>query len=86
MKEAVSIGEGQDSGGEAAVTLDMHGKHRVHTLFSGTSFVTVNASTNVDAAARPLPPDGGAVAYVLRTGFSSSQVCELRKTLTTYFD
>ena len=64
---------------EEETRLDMQGNHRVNVLFSGTSLVTVESgidgpsdapnSTN-DVADTP---DGGAVAYVLRTGFSSSQ-------------
>ena len=56
--------------------LDMNGLHRVHTLFSGTSLVTVDGATAASGLRDlPPPPDQGAVAYVLRTGFSSSQVC-----------
>jgi cation-transporting ATPase 13A1 len=52
----------------------MNGLHRVHTLFSGTSIVTVDTETAAEALPHvPAAPDGGAIAYVLRTGFSSSQ-------------
>jgi cation-transporting ATPase 13A1 len=100
MKEAVAkdLAGASAEGDGGDVTLDMNGLHRVHTLFSGTSVVTINANTPAGgdsghAAASdenvsvthahtsreyfrpgvPYPPDGGAIAYVLRTGFSSSQ-------------
>jgi cation-transporting ATPase 13A1 len=54
--------------------LDMNGMHRVHTLFSGTSIVTIDTEDTKSMLANvPVAPDGGVVAYVLRTGFSSSQ-------------
>lgn len=54
--------------------LDMNGIHRVNTLFSGTSIVTIDGNTSNKGLSDILsPPDNGAVAYVLRTGFSSSQ-------------
>jgi hypothetical protein len=50
------------------------GKHRVHVLFSGTSLVTLNETSAGDAIPHiPSPPNKGCVAYVLRTGFASSQ-------------
>jgi cation-transporting ATPase 13A1 len=50
------------------------GKHRVHVLFSGTSLVTLNETNAGDAIPHiPSPPNKGCVAYVLRTGFASSQ-------------
>lgn len=76
---ADGAGEGgdQEEGGER---LDMNGAHRVSVLFSGTSLLTVDPGQGVEghsssagAAMVPSPPDKGAVAYVLRTGFSSSQ-------------
>jgi cation-transporting ATPase 13A1 len=52
----------------------LQGKHRVHVLFSGTSLVTLNETSAGDAIPHiPPPPNKGCVAYVLRTGFSSSQ-------------
>lgn len=67
--------------------LDMHGAHRVHVLFSGCTLVTVTGSDNnknnnsntaeessaLLSSSVPSPPDHGAIAYVLRTGFGSSQ-------------
>jgi manganese-transporting P-type ATPase len=57
--------------------LDIAGTHRVHVLFSGSSLVTVTSkgskSDNSAECALPSPPDNGAVAFVLRTGFGSSQ-------------
>lgn len=63
---------------------DMNGSHRVHTLFAGCSIVTVtgknkssdlggNGNDEENANGIPSPPDGGAIAYVVRTGFGSSQ-------------
>jgi magnesium-transporting ATPase (P-type) len=64
--------------------LDMNGLNRVNVLFSGCSFVTVDglcsdakngntAAAGSGVAGIPSAPDGGALAYVLRTGFGSSQ-------------
>lgn len=60
--------------------LDMNGLNRVNVLFSGCSFVTVDGLTSekqttatTSTASIPTAPDGGALAYVLRTGFGSSQ-------------
>eukprot|EP01038_Epipyxis_sp_PR26KG_P009128 gene9128-12312_t len=59
--------------------LDMNGLHRVNTLFSGSSIVTVNGLNKESHShahhsnAVPSPPDNGAIAFVLRTGFGSSQ-------------
>ena len=75
MKEAL----GGSGGGGVGVEdeeglLDMVATHRVHVLFSGTSLVTVDGSSSAEGLPGvPTPPDGGAVGFVLRTGFSSSQ-------------
>jgi hypothetical protein len=63
---------------------EMNSQHRVHTLFAGCSIVTVtgkqksnvgddesDSMSGVDSL--PSPPDNGAIAYVVRTGFGSSQ-------------
>lgn len=55
--------------------LDYNGIHRVNTLFSGCSLITVSNSNSLNPKhdVIPSPPDSGAIAYVLRTGFGSSQ-------------
>jgi cation-transporting ATPase 13A1 len=83
MKEAVPpLSAGSDdepAAAAASARLDINGVHRVHTLFSGTTLVTVDGVPHDETAVHhssigiPPPPDRGAVAYVLRTGFSSSQ-------------
>ena len=52
--------------------LDMDGKHRIHTLFSGTTLVDVKQVQDTVKGV-PNPPKKGCVCYVLRTGFASSQ-------------
>lgn len=56
--------------------------HKVHTLFGGTKLLTASAQEEEGEGriqeekgddAMPVTPDGGSLAYVLRTGFSSSQ-------------
>lgn len=84
-----AIGEGEedtDLKKDSEQRLDMMGVHRVHVLFSGCSLVTITGNNkksdhelpeNHDASQEngsiPTPPDHGAIAYVLRTGFGSSQ-------------
>jgi cation-transporting ATPase 13A1 len=72
MKEAL-VHSGKNIGGKDEECLDMNGVHRVSVLFSGTSIVTIEGNSNVSINSIPPPPDHGAIAYVLRTGFSSSQ-------------
>jgi cation-transporting ATPase 13A1 len=52
--------------------LDIEGRDRVHTLFSGTNIVAVSPPSD-EQANGIVTPDGGCLCYVLRTGFSSSQ-------------
>lgn len=73
--------------GEASLrALDIEGRDRVHTLFSGTSLVALTAPSSASSLVEPasaagtgpgrvnvVAPDGGCLCYVLRTGFSSSQ-------------
>ncbi|KNC52742.1 P-type ATPase superfamily [Thecamonas trahens ATCC 50062] len=57
------------------VALDINGEHKVHMVFGGTTLLQhtgTGASSSGDTD-KLSPPDGGAAAYVLRTGFSSSQ-------------
>lgn len=62
--------------------LDMMGAHRIHTLYSGTTLMQHTGGRAREAAgkasARPAPPDGGVVCFVLRTGFASSQGALMR--------
>ena len=62
------------------ICLDINSTHRVNTLFSGTNALTVDGgwsnhsgSSHSDDERTPCPPDRGVIAYVLRTGFGSSQ-------------
>ena len=70
-----SIPQMKDSIRGGSEVLDMQGVHRVHTLFSGTALVnTSNVGSDAPEKKRlPRTPDGGCLAFVLRTGFSSSQ-------------
>lgn len=77
-----SSGTNPIADGSTAITeeerLDMNGTHRVNTLFSGTTIVNIdNKSNGEDTSPLPniiaSPPDHGIIAYVLRTGFNSSQ-------------
>ena len=74
MKEAIVCDASLKPGAcEAEVKLDMQGKHKVHVFYSGTSLVTVDPDVNDHTLSIPATPDGGALVYALRTGFSSSQ-------------
>ena len=79
MKDALKVEEGDE---EEHRPLDIEGRDRVHTLFSGTTVVVASPGTPVTAATKSqsnfaghniATPDGGALCFVLRTGFSSSQ-------------
>eukprot|EP01040_Poterioochromonas_malhamensis_P009840 gene9840-10684_t len=79
MKEAIARSE-KSAASEEEEKYDMNGEHRVHTLFAGSSIVTVTGRTKSDvgddesiSSSIPAPPDDGAIAYVVRTGFGSSQ-------------
>lgn len=61
-------------------TLDLQGRDRVHCLFSGTRIVRATEGTNKEeveatrpASDVPATPNQGCLAYVVRTGFASSQ-------------
>lgn len=53
--------------------LSINGKHKTNVLFGGTRVLTVNEGGITEAKPKNRPPDGGAICYVLRTGFGSSQ-------------
>ena len=74
MKEAVAAVE---EGGEGP-RLDMHGLHRVHTLFSGTSLLTVRARPSEDAPAPSLPGARCLLSY----GYGDSQTHTLHAGLS----
>lgn len=83
MKEALTAADASASGGNQdevdVERLDMNGAHRTSVLFSGTTLIVVDAQEKsaVGAAVServPPPPDHGAIAYVLRTGFR----CDMR--------
>lgn len=51
-------------------------RHKAHVLYGGTKVlqhVAADASVSVSAKRVPLPPDQGCVAFVLRTGFGTTQ-------------
>mmetsp|Transcript_40899 Transcript_40899/g.96048 ORF Transcript_40899/g.96048 Transcript_40899/m.96048 type:complete len:1481 (+) Transcript_40899:98-4540(+) len=73
MKDAVSQEEDD-------TRLDVFGKHRMHTVFSGTSMIQVTPAAKAledgnssGSSGIPDPPNAGIMCYVLRTGFNSSQ-------------
>ncbi|TDH65753.1 hypothetical protein CCR75_006141 [Bremia lactucae] len=72
MKEAIGT---KMSAEDLAEQLDMKSSHKVHVFFGGTTIMQADISN--DDRLRPLriphAPDNGCTAYVLRTGFSSSQ-------------
>ncbi|CCI46489.1 unnamed protein product [Albugo candida] len=76
MKEAIRNKMNPE---ELAQALDMKSLHKVHVLFGGTTVMQSDSrSTSEEGDTRagtniPCPPDEGCTAYVLRTGFSSSQ-------------
>ena len=46
-------------------------RDRIHVLFGGTNVITHSAGPALDRI--PVAPNGGAIAYVLRTGFETNQ-------------
>ncbi|KAI9918104.1 hypothetical protein PsorP6_013043 [Peronosclerospora sorghi] len=74
MKEAICT---KSSSEDLAAQLDMKSGHKVHLLFSGTTVIQADATSKGQAGTMsleiPPPPGNGCTAYVLRTGFSSSQ-------------
>eukprot|EP01052_Picozoa_sp_SAG31_P001199 SAG31_NODE_40_length_31360_cov_6.751575_7_plen_1122_part_00 len=69
MKDALKCDTKEDE----ARPLDIDGRDRLSVLFSGTTLVNVGSPDAESPKALPKTPDGGALCYVLRTGFSSSQ-------------
>jgi len=55
--------------------LDIDNADRCHSLFSGSRVLRASSGAVItgDTSGLPTTPDGGALAYVLRTGFYSSQ-------------
>ncbi|GMF17501.1 unnamed protein product [Phytophthora lilii] len=75
MKEAIGT---KMSPEDLAEQLDMKSGHKVHVLFGGTTVMQADTSSEGQPGATPIQkiphsPDNGCTAYVLRTGFSSSQ-------------
>eukprot|EP01060_Flectonema_neradi_P039572 TRINITY_DN875_c3_g1_i1.p1 TRINITY_DN875_c3_g1~~TRINITY_DN875_c3_g1_i1.p1 ORF type:complete len:1474 (+),score=380.10 TRINITY_DN875_c3_g1_i1:61-4482(+) len=67
MKDAVPLT------GAGSETLNIEGRHRIHTLFSGTNLLNAKPSSSTLPKHIPKPPNDGAICVVLRTGFGSSQ-------------
>ncbi|KAF4317561.1 hypothetical protein BBO99_00003284 [Phytophthora kernoviae] len=71
MKEAIGM---KMSPEDLAEQLDMKSSHKVHVLFGGTTVMQADTSSEESTTKKiPHAPDNGCTAYVLRTGFSSSQ-------------
>ncbi|CAH0490656.1 unnamed protein product [Peronospora farinosa] len=74
MKEAIGT---KMSSEDLAKQLDMKSADKVHVLFGGTTVMQADTFSDgqpgVSNQRIPYAPDGGCTAYVLRTGFSSSQ-------------
>jgi cation-transporting ATPase 13A1 len=68
---------------EASKELEMAGAHKGNVVFAGTTVMQATAADQqLPGNPRALsPPDGGAVGYVLRTGFETSQGKLLRAIL-----
>ncbi|KAL8021363.1 putative P-type ATPase, subfamily V, P-type ATPase, A domain superfamily, HAD superfamily [Plasmopara halstedii] len=72
MKEAIGSKMSRE---DLAEQLDMKSGHKVHVLFGGTTVMQADTSAEGNSGSVSIPhaPDHGCTAYVLRTGFSSSQ-------------
>lgn len=76
VNEAMLSGESTPQGKESIALretqelLDANGIDKMHTLFGGTKVLQVNPPAQ---DRRWRTPNGGCVAYVLRTGFGTSQ-------------
>lgn len=79
MKEAIGTKMSEQ---DLAENLDMKSSHKVHVLFGGTTVMQSGTANVVSDETKshvgktksiPHPPNEGCTAYVLRTGFSSSQ-------------
>jgi len=68
MKDALKSTTHSDPG----APLDINGRDRVHTLFSGTTIISSSPGEPCSKSF-PTPPDNGCLCIVLRTGFGSSQ-------------
>ena len=66
MKDAVPLT------GEGSEMLNIEGKHRIHTLYSGTNLLNAKSAPTLPKS-MTRPPNDGAICIVLRTGFGSSQ-------------
>uniref|UniRef100_A0A7S1BRA1 P-type ATPase A domain-containing protein n=1 Tax=Corethron hystrix TaxID=216773 RepID=A0A7S1BRA1_9STRA len=67
MKEGLTDFTGEDQ-------LEMRGRHKMNLVYGGTKIMQIKISTEEDSGLKfSLPFDGGAPAFVLRTGFLSSQ-------------
>lgn len=76
VKDAVAT-RSEDELAELLSTTD---KHKMNILHGGTKVLKIDAGANPVETFKVKPPDGGAICYVLRTGFGTSQG-ELLKTI-----
>eukprot|EP00181_Compsopogon_caeruleus_P002906 CAMPEP_0184686556 /NCGR_PEP_ID=MMETSP0312-20130426/22945_1 /TAXON_ID=31354 /ORGANISM="Compsopogon coeruleus, Strain SAG 36.94" /LENGTH=1231 /DNA_ID=CAMNT_0027141763 /DNA_START=58 /DNA_END=3753 /DNA_ORIENTATION=- len=69
IKEGVELSEVESK----TTRVDITGLHKGNTVFSGTTVLTHSSGPTSDATPQAKPPDNGCIAFVLRTGFGSSQ-------------